>query len=120
MSDLSQHLSGMAVAGADDDRPPMAVEPDEDEAKEDGGRIEAVLDGNVKSILVIPDSSLEGDEGSVEANVLFSIEPVSGGTRTASDIICVVDVSGSMQIEATLQGAGGKAEAHGLSILDVV
>ena len=36
------------------------------------------------------------------------------------DIICVVDVSGSMGAEATLQDDKGNTESHGLCVLDVV
>lgn len=54
------------------------------------------------------------------ATVLASIKPPDGDTRTPSDICCVIDVSGSMGAEATVQGAGGKNEQMGLSMLDVV
>mmetsp|Transcript_6365 Transcript_6365/g.3600 ORF Transcript_6365/g.3600 Transcript_6365/m.3600 type:complete len:92 (+) Transcript_6365:421-696(+) len=36
------------------------------------------------------------------------------------DICCVVDVSGSMQVEATMTGTSGDKESYGLSQLDVV
>ena len=55
-----------------------------------------------------------------QSHALFSINPSTGTTRTPLDICCVVDVSGSMDDEATVKGADGKTESHGLSILDVV
>lgn len=55
-----------------------------------------------------------------EYDVLVSIKPPVGTTRSPLDICCVVDVSGSMGEEATLQNDQGKKEAHGLSLLDVV
>ncbi|KAJ3339445.1 hypothetical protein HDU93_008260 [Gonapodya sp. JEL0774] len=39
---------------------------------------------------------------------------------TSTDLIAVVDVSGSMGIEATFQDENGKAESAGLTVLDVV
>lgn len=36
------------------------------------------------------------------------------------DVICVIDVSGSMGDSATVQDEAGKSESHGLTILDVV
>lgn len=46
-----------------------------------------------------------------------SVKPPDGTTRTPVDIVCVIDVSGSMGINATVQNA---AEANNLSILDIV
>jgi hypothetical protein len=40
--------------------------------------------------------------------------------RGPVDIVCCVDTSGSMQIEAAIQNAAGIEESHGLSILDIV
>jgi len=53
-------------------------------------------------------------------DVLVSLQSPDGAVRTPVDICCVVDVSGSMQTEATLKTNSGAAESHGLSLLDVV
>ena len=55
-----------------------------------------------------------------ELTVLATVQPPVGTQRTPSDVCCVVDVSGSMGAEATMQNADGGLEAHGLSLLDVV
>jgi len=52
-------------------------------------------------------------------NVQVSVKTTSEGVRQASDIVCVLDVSGSMGNEATIVGANGQSESHGLSLLDV-
>ena len=51
---------------------------------------------------------------------MATVMPPVGVVRTPSDVCCVVDVSGSMGAEATMQNAAGGLEAHGLSLLDVV
>lgn len=51
-------------------------------------------------------------------DVLVSVKPPEGKARVPLDICCVVDVSGSMCVEATLKNAG--QEGGGLSVLDVV
>lgn len=59
----------------------------------------------------------EGDE----RLVCCRVKPPAGAheKRTPSDICCVLDISGSMGCEATIQGASGAAESQGLSLLDV-
>ena len=42
------------------------------------------------------------------------------GIRVPSDIVCVVDISGSMGAEATIKNEKGKVESFGLTILDIV
>jgi len=42
------------------------------------------------------------------------------GNRAPLDVVCVVDISGSMGGEATLSTAAGTKESHGLSLLDIV
>jgi hypothetical protein len=56
-----------------------------------------------------------------ETYVLASVKTPSGEgvIREASNLVCVIDVSGSMGTEATIQGSGGTTESHGLSLLDV-
>jgi Mg-chelatase subunit ChlD len=58
----------------------------------------------------------------VDANglLLISADPPLEGDRVPSDICCVIDISGSMNAEATLKSTDGDVEAYGLSILDVV
>jgi len=53
------------------------------------------------------------------AKVLFSLRSPPGTARQPSDIVCIIDVSGSMGSEAKIMGASGTAESHGLSLLDV-
>jgi len=55
-----------------------------------------------------------------EASFLVTIQPPIGTEPTPVDICCVVDVSGSMGTEATMQNQEGSKESHGLSLLDVV
>lgn len=50
---------------------------------------------------------------------LISIIPPKGKDRQAGDICAVVDISGSMGVEATIKNNNGQQESHGLSILDV-
>mmetsp|Transcript_115948 Transcript_115948/g.322893 ORF Transcript_115948/g.322893 Transcript_115948/m.322893 type:complete len:660 (-) Transcript_115948:306-2285(-) len=53
------------------------------------------------------------------AEMLISIQPPEEGDRQPSDIVCIIDISGSMGMEATIVGASGNSESHGLSLLDV-
>ncbi|KAH3743096.1 von willebrand factor type a domain protein [Pelomyxa schiedti] len=53
-------------------------------------------------------------------NAYIAIKPPSGNTRPSLDICCVIDVSGSMNEEATVHNQSGDIESHGLSILDIV
>jgi len=41
------------------------------------------------------------------------------GQRAPADICCILDISGSMGMEASIQDAAGRTESHGLSLLDV-
>jgi Mg-chelatase subunit ChlD len=52
--------------------------------------------------------------------LLVSVIPPKKGERVACDVCCVIDVSGSMNDEATLKGTGGDVESYGFSILDIV
>lgn len=52
-------------------------------------------------------------------DVHISVQPPAEGVRQPSDIVCVLDISGSMGREASIIGAGGASESHGLSLLDV-
>jgi Mg-chelatase subunit ChlD len=52
-------------------------------------------------------------------NWLISIKPPDRTSRYPADICCVIDVSGSMQKEAQIQGAGGHLESNGLDMLAI-
>lgn len=55
------------------------------------------------------------------AEVLVSVQPPDASERLPSDVCIVVDVSGSMQVEATVKGATGtEAGSQILSVLDLV
>eukprot|EP01104_Vermistella_antarctica_P017611 TRINITY_DN6264_c1_g1_i1.p1 TRINITY_DN6264_c1_g1~~TRINITY_DN6264_c1_g1_i1.p1 ORF type:complete len:797 (+),score=126.13 TRINITY_DN6264_c1_g1_i1:231-2621(+) len=51
---------------------------------------------------------------------MVSIHPPTEGLRAGVDLVCVIDVSGSMSTEASVKNAQGDQETHGLSLLDVV
>jgi len=71
------------------------------------------------SVLTRTPPTTTGDGGG--GHVLISVEPPAGSERTAVDICCVVDVSGSMSNDALLQGEDGSmSTSHGLSVLDIV
>eukprot|EP00727_Mastigamoeba_balamuthi_P013616 m51a1_g8878 hypothetical protein (819) ;mRNA; r:629058-631912 len=67
-------------------------------------------------VSVVVQAAAAGGEG----DVLVSLRPAAGRERTPLDVCCVVDVSGSMGEEATVQSPAGVVERHGLSLLDVV
>ncbi|PRP73578.1 von Willebrand factor type A domain containing protein [Planoprotostelium fungivorum] len=58
--------------------------------------------------------------GSQEANVHVSITPPPTAKRCPVDIVCVVDISGSMSSVATTKDAQGVAESSNMSMLDLV
>jgi len=60
-----------------------------------------------------------GEAKDAVAKLNVSLQTPPGGTRQPSDIVCIIDISGSMGMEATIAGASGTAESHGLSLLDV-
>jgi len=53
-------------------------------------------------------------------SVRVSLQPPEGSGRVPNNICCVVDISGSMDTEATVHNAQGGVESHGLSVLDIV
>jgi len=60
-------------------------------------------------------------EGTNEVDVLVRVQPLSQGSRTPTHVVCVVDVSGSMNTIAKVQDdSGNTAESDGLTYLDVV
>ncbi|EAR87575.1 von willebrand factor type A domain protein, putative (macronuclear) [Tetrahymena thermophila SB210] len=52
--------------------------------------------------------------------VKISIKTPEGQQRSACDICCVIDVSGSMSDEAKIKNSKGDIESNGLTILDLV
>jgi len=64
-------------------------------------------------------SIVAGQYGEEMTKVQVSVKTAGEGVRQPSDIVCVLDVSGSMGNEATIVGASGQSESHGLSLLDV-
>jgi len=71
---------------------------------------------------VLPGAALTGPDADSEAGVPVMVEvvPPAGESRTPCDICCVVDVSGSMSVEAMLKTEAGDMNGHGLSVLDIV
>jgi hypothetical protein len=56
-----------------------------------------------------------------DQHALISLIPPNGSLkRTPADICCVIDTSGSMSSNATVQSEKGNSESTGLSVLDVV
>merc|ERR1719422_1152957 len=47
------------------------------------------------------------------------VSPSDGSSRTPSNIVCVIDVSWSMSMEAKVMSASGTSESNGLSMLDI-
>jgi hypothetical protein len=60
--------------------------------------------------------SLSSCSGADATDIVVKITPPAEGTRTATDVCAVVDVSGSMGTETQ----NGDAESQGLSVLDIV
>jgi len=65
---------------------------------------------------IIPGSDMSSDG---VKTLLVSVKTPSADTRIPVDIVVVLDISGSMGAEATIQSAGGATESHGLTVLDV-
>lgn len=55
-----------------------------------------------------------------KSKMLVTIDPGDSQTRTFLNVSCVIDVSGSMDCEATFVGENNKRESFGLTILDIV
>jgi len=77
----------------------------------------STLQKDAPSVTVIPSKSIVDDEEDVV--VMLRISPPQVEKRASVDICCVIDVSGSMDDEARIQGSTGTAESHGLTLLDV-
>lgn len=79
---------------------------------------EAAADSTISeqvSLSVIPGTLSEDSTMKLQV----SVQTPEKGQRQPSDIVCVLDISGSMGLEAQIMGASGTAESHGLSLLDV-
>ena len=55
----------------------------------------------------------------IEDAALVEIKCDAPATKTAVDVMVVLDISGSMSTECKVQDASGQAQKHGFSILDV-
>jgi hypothetical protein len=55
----------------------------------------------------------------IEDAALVEIKCDAPATKTAIEVMVVLDISGSMSTECKVQDASGKAQKHGFSILDV-
>jgi hypothetical protein len=77
----------------------------------------AASDGGV-TLRVVPGTAVPGSD---LVPVLVSVRPPAdtGVQRTPVDVVLVLDISGSMGQEATIQGADGGTESNGLTLLDV-
>lgn len=53
-------------------------------------------------------------------DVVVTVDAGQGKERVPVDIVCVIDISGSMDTEAKAQDEQGVSESHGLSLLDIV
>jgi len=51
---------------------------------------------------------------------VIRVIPSDGKARVPIDVVCVIDVSGSMNAAAELKTATGESESFGLSVLDIV
>ena len=65
-------------------------------------------------------SSVKIRMGLKDDSVTISFEPSDLSAPIPSDIVVVVDTSGSMQSDATVQNDKGKKESNGLTVLDIV
>ncbi|KAL2911096.1 hypothetical protein HK105_203770 [Polyrhizophydium stewartii] len=59
-------------------------------------------------------------DGGATAGVHLRLTPVSLGQRTTANLVCVIDVSGSMGEAATIKNEQMQVEDSGLSVLDIV
>ena len=80
-----------------------------------------VLGNNVPKTLVTPDKSALGISALFNSReMLISLTPSEGGDREPNHICVVIDTSGSMSMNVTIQNSSGVRETYNLSILDLV
>eukprot|EP00930_Biecheleria_cincta_P034797 TRINITY_DN23999_c0_g1_i1.p1 TRINITY_DN23999_c0_g1~~TRINITY_DN23999_c0_g1_i1.p1 ORF type:complete len:488 (+),score=97.66 TRINITY_DN23999_c0_g1_i1:185-1648(+) len=60
-----------------------------------------------------------GAGGLVGRPLLLSAHPAQGTARPPADICCIIDVSWSMSMEASVKTSSGNSESNGLSMLDI-
>jgi len=77
-----------------------------------------VSEGHVVSEVTISAARGEKLSGG-EIPVLVKVAPPEGARRTPADICCVIDVSGSMGLEAKIQGDSAARESQGFTLLDI-
>jgi len=82
-----------------------------------GGKLVEAMEPTPEELAQVEIQSGPAKDG--VAKVRISVRTPPGAARQPSDIVCVIDISGSMGSEAKIMGAGGTAESHGLSLLDV-
>lgn len=61
----------------------------------------------------------QGKDGLTGKPLLLSAHPEEGAQRPAADICCIIDVSWSMSMEASVKTSSGASESNGLSMLDI-
>lgn len=80
-----------------------------------------VLGNNVPKTLVTADKSALGISSLFNGReMLISLKPSDGDIREPNHICVVIDTSGSMSVNVTIQNSSGERETYNLSILDLV
>lgn len=69
---------------------------------------------------IIDPSKMRLEISNVGDQVKVSVITPAGDTPSSCDIVCVIDVSGSMGNEASIKNESGDVEQFGLSVLDLV
>lgn len=72
---------------------------------------------NAVNVEITPGVDIDGPDE--VKTVLVSVQTPPASQRSPVDVVVVLDISGSMGAEATIQSAGGQTESHGLTLLDV-
>lgn len=80
-----------------------------------------VLGSNVPKTLVTPDKAALGISALFNGReMLVSLIPSEGADREPNHICVVIDTSGSMSVNVTIQNSSGERETYNLCILDLV
>ena len=80
-------------------------------------------DRELQKLNVISKEELQVEASLLNQHVMVSVVPrnmISETSRTPSTVVCVIDVSGSMQLEASIQSGEGGNESYGFDTLDLV
>jgi len=100
--------AGGGGAAAEEATPTSAPTMTRGESYQPGGPDVAIIPGAVN------------EDGTTDVLVRISPPDSADGSRAPSDIVCVVDVSGSMAKSATIQGPKDQPnESDGLTVLDI-